>query len=183
MAHERQNLRAAIVAQIKGPANNRTTAGARVYPSRMHPLRSADLPAILIYIESETVSEGSAVTSPRELKRMAEVKVEGWVMTPPGVATDDALDALALQIETAMDIDLNLDGNAFDSQLQSTEIGIKIEGDQSMGAVALTYAVTYHSDIRVTLPVDNFEEANTQISLGGTQATADRANDSIAIPT
>ena len=181
MPHERQNLRAAIVAQLKGPLNNRTSAGARVYANRMHPLRVADLPVVLVFIESETV--GEVVRGPRELKRIAAVKIEGWVMTPPGIATDDALDAMALQIEAAMDLDIYHDKNAFTSVLANTEIGIKIDGEQSMGAVSLTYDVTYHSQLRNAVPTSMFATANARISQApGSQAPLDQVNSTFPIP-
>ena len=177
MAHERKELREAIVSQLKGPSNNRTAAGARVYETRQGPLRTSELPALSVYIDSETVTEDSDKTAPRELTRIATVAIEGWCIAT--TAVDDALDALALEIETAMDVDLNLGLTAFDSVLSLSEFGIKLDGERPMGCVHLEYKVTYHTDLRVAVAVDDFDTADIQYSLAGDQATLDQAHDTL----
>ena len=177
MAHERQSLREAIVLQLMGPSNNRTAAGARIFETRQAPIKTAQLPAISVYVDSESVSEDSDKSAPRELKRVAIIAVEGWVWASDSV--DDSLDDLALEIETAMDIDLNFGETAFDSVLQSSDFGIKLDGERPMGAVRLEYKVTYHTDLRVAEAADDFATADVQYSLAGDQAALDQAHDSI----
>lgn len=190
--HERQALREAIVAQLKGPDNDRTAAGARVRKSRQAPNQTDALPAISVFSSDEPIHESSAGTSPRELKRIVRVEIIGWVIGSADV--DDALDALALEIETAMDIDLGFrtteeieNGDpsyAYDSILESTVLGEKLDGERPLGAVSMTYACEYRTGRRVELPTDDFETAATQISLGDEQDDEDdRAQDEIEIPT
>jgi hypothetical protein len=188
--HERQLLREAIVAQLKGPSNDRTAAGERVYKTRQDPLRTWELPAISVYSVDEPINEKSKSTAPRELERDVRFEIVGWVKASENV--DDALDALALQIEAAMDLDPNLHvlvddelcARAFDSILEGTTLAEKMEGERPMGMVALTYVCTYHTQKRLPLPTADFELAATQISLGGTQSDPDdRAKDEIEIPT
>lgn len=172
MSHERQQLREAIVAQLKGPSNDRTSAGSRVTKSRMEPQTIDQLPAISVYSADEAIHESSSSTAPRELKRLPRIQIVGWVVASSAV--DDALDALALQIETAMDLDHTLDHYAFDSILESTSF-VQIEGgERPLGAVSLTYACTYHTQVRNAAPTDIFDTAAAQVSLAGDQATLDQ---------
>ncbi len=174
--HERQAIRQAIVAQLRGSAPTyATAAGARVFETRMAPLRQTELPAIAVYAGDEAIDPDSASTAPRELKRTLTVAVEAWVRLTENV--DDALDDLALEIETAMDSDLNFGSLAFDSVLSSTEIGLKMDGDRPMGCARLEYSVTYHTDLRVDAVADEFDTADIQYSLEGNQATLDQAHD------
>lgn len=180
--HERQQLREAIVAQLKGPLNNRTAAGARVTKSRRPPQTTDALPAISVYSVDEPVSEASASTAPRELTRQVKVEIVGWVLYVTGSPVDDALDALALQIETAMDLDPNLNGCAFDSLLESTALGEDLSGDRGMGAVSMVFACTYKTETRNPLPTADFALAGVTTNLGGTQAVADQASGLVTIP-
>jgi hypothetical protein len=174
--HERQAIREAIKAQLIGtPPTFATAARDRVFKSREAPLRVAELPAINIYTDSEPVDPDSGNSAPRELKRTAVIAVEGWVVASDDV--DDRLDDLALEIETAMDQDLNLTDTAFDSVLVSTEIGINPKGERPMGCVHMEFAVTYHTQIRTVAPVALFDTADIRVSLDGTQALDDQAHD------
>jgi hypothetical protein len=174
MAHERTEIREAVVAQLIAAS---TAAGSRVYETRLAPIRTAELPAISVYVDSETVRPDSMSSAPRELKRTAELAIEAWARADADV--DDVLDALALEIETAMDSDVNLDETAFNSVLSSTEVKISMDGDRPMGVVRLVYAVVYHTDQRVDAPDDDFDKADVKFSLENEQDEADQANDSL----
>lgn len=161
--HERQAIREAVIARLKGTAPAwATSARDRVYSSRMAPLRTAQLPAISVYVDSDVVDDLSKNSAPRELKRTVTIAVEGWVPAAGDTPVDDALDELALQIETAMDGDLNLAGTAFDSMLTLTEIGIKLDGDRPLACAHLEFAVDYHSPLRVAEPVDDLTTVAAQ---------------------
>jgi hypothetical protein len=173
--HERQAIREAIVAQLKG----RTSAGVRVFKSRREPLREMELPAITVYTDEETVDDVN--TAPRELKRQVSVAVIGWVMQSASV--DDALDALALEIETAMDADMFLGGTSPGaSRLASVAIGEKLDGARPMGAVNLTYTATYFTDLRIALEANAFTTVDVKTSVTPGQALADRAENILAVP-
>lgn len=174
MAHERRDIRVAIVAALSGE----TDAGVRVYASRLAPVRAAELPTILVYTNEEQTDPASAASCPRSLKRTVQVSVEGYLKAVDDI--DDAFDALALQIETAMDADLNFGGAAFDSYLAGTELGGKVEGNVPMGVVRLDYVVTYYSDLRVAVQdaaLENFDTLNIHHDLGSDQAVLDQAED------
>lgn len=176
--HERQAIREAVVAQLIGPAPAfRTSARDRITKSRMAPIRGSELPAINVYTDGEEVSADSRSTAPRELTRTMVVTIEAWAKYAENV--DDVLDDLALEIESAMDRDLNLAGTAFDSKLERTEIGIKLDGDRPMGCVHLEYAVLFHTDLRVAAPTDVFDAATVRYDLAGVQSSADQRSDNL----
>jgi hypothetical protein len=139
MPHQRQIIREAVQAALIG----HTDAGTRVSETRMEPLKVSELPAVSVYSENEVVSPDSKNTAPRELARDLDLAVVGWVRATADV--DDALDALALQIERVMHADSTFGGVASDSLLSSTETGIKVDGDRPMGAVKMVYTVRYYT--------------------------------------
>ncbi len=171
MPHERTLVRNAVVAQLMGE----TAAEDRVTKSRIEPNAQAQLPAISVYSNDETSKDGES--SPRELERKVDVEVVGWVRAATGESIDDVLDDLALEIETAMDSDRYLGATAGDSVLVSTKVGLANTGDRPMGAVVMTYRVTYRSDLRVDDASDVFDTASVNFSLGSAQATDDQASD------
>jgi hypothetical protein len=172
MAHERTELRDAVQAQLIAAS---TSAGSRVTKSRLAPLPQSELPALSVYTEDE-VSTGKD-TAPRELTRTVTLAVEGWAVATADI--DDALDALALEIEEAMDSDLNFGGTAADSVLVGTEFGLKMDGNRPMGAVRLSYAVTYFTGLRNDELDDDLGTVGVNYSLGGAQAEDDQAQDII----
>lgn len=139
--HPRAVIRRAVRSLLAGE----TVAGSRVEATRIAPYRRQELPAIGVYTLEETVDGESALTAPRELTRELKLEIAGWVT--PGSSVDDAMDALALQIEQAMEADPTLGGVAGDSILVSTTTGLQGEGEQLMGLVTLEYSVTYRTDV------------------------------------
>lgn len=174
--HERQAIREAVVAQLKGVAPNyRTSAGPRITSSRVAPTRMPQLPTINVSIDSESIDPASANSSPRELQRTAIVAIEAWVADSSEL--DNRLDDIALEIEAAMDVDLNLAGTAFTSVLQNTDTGMSALGEREIGVARLEYAITYHSQIRTELPTAKFNTADVHVDLDGNQAAADQPHD------
>lgn len=172
--HERQAIRAAIVAQLSGE----TDAGVRVYPARQPPLRKVELPAICVYTDSEEVDEESANSNPRYLKRKAQIAIEIWAEAT--TAVDDVLDALALDVETAMDGDDSLAGTAFWSWPASSEIGITAIGDKPVGCCRMLYTVIYKTDLRTEArdaAFDDLATVDTKYDLNAEQDPADQAED------
>ncbi len=167
--HERAELRAAAIAQLVGE----TAAEDRVTSSRLAPHPKATLPAISVFTEDEAIDEASKNTHPRELKRRPVLAIEAWVSVPAGGDVDGAMDAIALEIETAMDQDIGINGTAGDSVLSGTQMGMKLDGDRPMGCVRLEYDVTYRTDLRIGEPEDEFDTLGVSTSLGGEQDDED----------
>lgn len=171
--HERTQIRAAAIALLTGE----TSAGANVYSSRMGPLPSWGIPALAVYTDDEEVDPASKNTSPRELKRKPKLVIEAWVSVPANGQLDDAFDVIAREIEVAMDADADLDETVFSSILNSTEMGWQQNGARPMGCVKLEYEVTYHTQLRLADPEDDFDSTDIRTSLEGAQAEADQSED------
>lgn len=172
--HERAALRTAIIAQLSGE----TGAGARVTSARAAPQPGDPLPAISVYTSEETIDEASKKSVPRELKRNPLVQIEGWVSVAAGGDLDAAMDALALEIETAMDSDQFCDGYASESVLHETKFARALDGARPFGCVTLTYEASYRTDLRMTAPPDNFDTMGTTTKIDGvTMPAADDAED------
>ena len=183
MAHERQAIRDAIVAQLKGPVPYvRTSAQDRVYKTRSGPPREGELPVICLFVAEEEIDENFAASAPRELLRTATLNIEGWVKVSPGNDLDAAMDDLALQIEAAMDLDIFLAGTVFSSVLGRTRLGTAIVGNQPMACCSLEYLCTYHTMIRMPNPTDHFTTADIRTSLLGVQAPAEQSHDVVKLP-
>jgi hypothetical protein len=176
MAHQRQVIREAVVAQLKG----RTSAEDRVFKSREIPLKRCELPAICVYTLEETVDQDSRQSSPRRLSRPLQVAVELVVENSEDV--DDVIDALALEVEDALEADPFFGSSCVDSMLASTQIGIDVTGAKPVGRALMAYAVLYETTATAAT-LDDLTKVHTETSLGGQQAPGDRAVDEIPIPT
>ncbi|MBU1594262.1 MAG: hypothetical protein KKA55_01850 [Proteobacteria bacterium] len=135
--HPRQLIREAVVELLTGA----TDAGARVWASRMRHVSSRDLPAIGVYTTEE--SSPLADVSPRKYERTVTVAVDCMVEADESV--DDALDALAMQVETALMADPTLGGAALDSALMRTSIGLVGEGRTQAGCATLEFEADYET--------------------------------------
>lgn len=144
--HERREIRDAVVAALTG----KTVAESRIYKSRRAPIPTAKLPALCVYTDSETVDPATVSTAPRELKRILTLVVEGWISADGANADqlDDLFDALALEIETAIDLDDSLGGTVFWCAPAATEFGVTVEGSRPMGCVHIEFTAVYHSELR-----------------------------------
>lgn len=140
--HQRQQIREAVAAQLKGVAPDfATSAQGRVYETRLVPFRRLELPAVAVYALEETSDDQRS--APREYKRTLQLAIEGAVKLTDNV--DDALDALALELERAVDADPTFGDTASDSVLASTVLDIVEDSDRSVGVVRLQYSVTYYT--------------------------------------
>jgi hypothetical protein len=171
--HQRTVIRRAI----RDLLLDTTAAEDRVYTTRMVPLRKADLPAISIYALTETVDDESVESSPRELIRELPVVIQGWVTQTEDV--DDVMDALALEIETAMHADPYLGEDvASESILESTTMDVGRMGEREVGMVELTYLVTYLTYApSAPSDLDDFTTVAATHNVGGTVHEDDAVED------
>lgn len=176
MPHERQVIRAKVRQMLLG----RTLAAQRVYLNRFVPLRTSELPAVMVFVLSESIEAGGDATAPRELTRIMQLAIDAVVEVEEGA--DDAMDALALQIESVMHADPTLGGTAGDSILSDTEIGTEPEGDRLVGRVALTYDVTYRT-MAPEGPTDlaDFLVADVTHDVGGQVHEDEEAHDEVVV--
>jgi hypothetical protein len=155
VAHARKAIRAAVVAALLTPP---TSAGARVYPTRVVPYKEGELPAIAVYTLTEDLGEDDA--APSQTTRQLDLVVEGWVAQSDDAAIDDDIDDLATEIEAAIEAASTtteiLGGLASELELVRTEMAVNRDGRQLMGIVILTYAVTYQASFEDPEETDLF---------------------------
>jgi hypothetical protein len=162
MAHQRQIIRDAVVALLRG----RTSAGADVFVEDRPRVRQSKLPAIVVFSgDEDSDHKGSA---PRELEREAEIQIEIFAAETPTKRAADARDDLALEVENLMHADPYLGGAAGDSYLSGTTVDVDVGGDKIIGAATLTYAVTYRT-LAPAAPsnLDDFEEVDARHRIVG----------------
>jgi hypothetical protein len=176
--HQRQLIREAAVAQIKGSAPTyATSAQDRVFETRLVPFASVVLPAIAVYTLRETsVDKGSA---PRELERTMQLAVEAMVKT--GENVDDAMDAIALEIERAMHADPTFGDTAGDSSLTSTEMDIVEDADREYGVVRMLFTTTYYTGAPDAddVQLDDLQTVDIKTSLGNAVNPDNQAEDQL----
>ena len=140
MAHHRKVIRDAVVTALTGLA----TTGSSVYPTRTYPLDEAKLPALCVYTISEDSAVDSMKVSTRGLRRSLELAVEGIAVN--NGALDEALDQIALEVETAIGADPTFAGKCYDCTLSQTRISVRGgESQKEIGSVVMTFAVTYRT--------------------------------------
>jgi len=139
MAHVRKTIREYFGTQLTGL----TTTGANAFESRVYPMQSAKLPAILIYTTSES-SEEQAFSSKRVQNRTLSVEVEGFVRAISNF--DDTLDLIAEEVEEAILDDPTLGGLAINTELESTTANYSGDGEQPVGTIRLTFEVQYRTE-------------------------------------
>lgn len=135
MSHVRRQIREAAATAVTGLA----TTGARVFQSRIYPLRDADLPCLLISTDDEQI-ESDNVTDDFPQRRILTLTVKGVVKATDDL--DDSLDAIAEQVEPA------LIGNLLGNRLkQCTLSSISVDFDDSLekpvGVVTLQFQTVY----------------------------------------
>jgi hypothetical protein len=136
MAHIRKEIRDDIKTTLTGLA----TTGENVFQSRVYPMRSNNLPCILIFNKSEQVAY-SSIGIPRLQERLATYDVEVYVKGTSGY--DDTLDAICVEIEEALATDITRGGDAIDTQIVSFESEFNGDGDQPVAYCKLTVEVKY----------------------------------------
>lgn len=140
MSHVRTQIRAAIVARLKVAG---IVAPESVLPGRRRPTTQAQLPCLLVYTDEENSSREAANSGVALRKRTVDLVVRcrlSTVADPP----QDQLDALAVQVEVALDGSGSLGGLLVDLELQRTEQGAPSPAsDRQPGEIDLIYAAEY----------------------------------------
>lgn len=134
--HERAAIRAAVVAALAAT----TELAGRVDSNRVRRSQDAELPVAIVYT---LVEQSHLMDLSRALQRKLSLVVELRVKATDDL--DDAIDDLALVVETALSVDPTFGRIALNSSLASTQVGLNGEGEYRHGAALLTYDVTYRT--------------------------------------
>lgn len=137
MSHARQQVRERI-----GTILTTASVAPVISQSRVYPLPATTTTAVLIYTNTETVSE-TTLTAPRKFTRELNVIIECIVRSISNL--DDAMDTLCASIEDAIGADHTLTGLVKDCILVSTEISHDFSGDAPIGNARLQYRVMYRT--------------------------------------
>lgn len=140
MSHIRQQIRAAILAKLTGLP----TTGGNVFQTRVWPVNDSELPCLLIMTDADMInsySDGSLVGFvPRSVNRTLHLTIVAVVR---GVAIDDALDAICLDVEKALAADRFLGGLSANITLSDTRIQFKGEGEKPTGEATMSWLIEY----------------------------------------
>jgi hypothetical protein len=177
--HQRKVIRDAVLAALNGA----TAAGTRVASNRKWPWKTRQLPALSIYIPVDDVDvKESSPTAPRELQRKAPVVIEAQVLQGDHASVDDALDALALEVEQAMHRDETFGGACGGSILRRTEQDFKEDGEETVGWMAIAYEVSFQT--LAPYPedgvLDRLQTADITTDIAGDQEQAAQARDVVS---
>lgn len=136
MSHARTQIRNAVTALLL----NNTSAGNKVYESRVYPLENPKLPALLIYTKQEVVADQS-MSRPRTQVRQLQLTVEAYVKATSNI--DETADTLAVEVEQIIAADPTLGGLAKDAMLTNTDIQFLDDGEKPIAVAVLTFTVNY----------------------------------------
>ena len=135
MSHARQQIREAVATLVTGL----TTTGSNVFQSRVYRLQASELPALLVYTNSETVERSHMTTG---LVRELTLRVEGIAKALANI--DDTLDTIGAEVEAALGG--QEPAGVEDLVLQSADVTINGEGEQQVGAIVMDFLVRYRTD-------------------------------------
>lgn len=135
--HVRQQLREALATAVTGL----TTAGARVYQSRLHVLQAANLPCLLVNTDDEQV-DALSIHAPALLERQLTASIRCVAKSASDL--DDTLDTMAKEVESVLG-NTTLSGLA--KTVTPTGIAVEMSDDleKPVGVLTLTYQITYHT--------------------------------------
>lgn len=139
MAHARTQIRNAVAAQLGGLP----LTGAHVFVNRLHKLVKADLPALIVRTDDESI-DAIGIGFPSPLERRLVLGIECVAIA--NAALDTTLDDLIEQVEAAMSASpsaVELGGLAKSVRLQSVAIDIEADADVPVGRAELRYEITY----------------------------------------
>ena len=139
MAHVRQSIRERLATEVTGLS----TTGTKVYQSRVYPLKSGNLPGLLIYTTAESSEPIEMGGTSRLMSRTLSIAVEAYAKSTSNF--DDTIDTICSEVETALG-GSTLNGLAKDLFLESTDISYQGEGDQPLGIATMTWNCLYHTD-------------------------------------
>jgi len=134
--HIRQQIRNAVTAQVKKVPDLANST----YESRVYQLSKDDLPAALIFTESEVVEPATKQNRPGIQRRHVETVV--YVFARADTNIENALDDLSEKVENKILEDQTFGGIAERTTLDNTSLLIGGDPDAPTGAVRMSFATT-----------------------------------------
>lgn len=165
--HYRKIIRDNIVNKLKGNITYNAQA-VPVHQTRVIPYWKIQLPAIAVYMLQDTSEHKQS--APREYWRDLQLVVQIIIKEEAGKITDDIIDEIAEQIELIFFKDPWINDKVDDSDLVSTAIAVKEEGDILYSAASMIWNTEYRSEAppaQESPTVEDFELANIGIGIDG----------------
>ncbi len=135
MSHTHKQIRDALATALTGL----TTSGSRVYPNRLYPMDTAELPGLRIYLDADAV-EVETIHSPLVYMHDLSITVEACARSSS--ALDDTLDTMALEIETALANGITISGKKLEPVLTGSQYDDE-PGSPPVGVKRLTFSLAY----------------------------------------
>lgn len=136
--HLRRQLREAVAAAVTGL----TTTSTRVYQARTVDVAGAQLPCLLVYVDSEEIGVES-IHAPALQRRSMTVNVVGLAKAASDL--DDTLDQIGKEVEIALGGTVLVAGKPVQLTLTSVELSWDGSTDRDAGSVSHTYVATIYA--------------------------------------
>lgn len=133
MTHRRKAIRDAFASAVTGL----TATGARVYKSRLYALASDEMPALRIYTPSDTTDAETIGAS--VVAALRRVRIVCEAVGKASSASDDAVDEICKQVETALTANPTLSGAVLKLQYIGFEQELNIESEQTVVIGRMTF--------------------------------------------
>lgn len=171
MSRKRMYIRRALVQNLKG----KTIAEDRVYGARRLPTWKQDLPAILVYSNTESLTEWAE--APREYQRTPTIRIE-CVLSDQGLKTplEDALDIFAEDVEQVLKNDPFLgpkSGQEIERSADLIPVSVATQadddGERLIGSVVIeVQAIYYDQWVRdLSLDAGDLDTVNIEWDITG----------------
>ena len=134
--HIRQQVRNYISSKLKEIPELKNS----VYESRIHELARKDLPAALIFSETEMNEPATRQNKPGIQKRMIETAV--YLFATADDEIENSLDQLSEKVENKVFEDQTLGGIAVQTVLDNTNLLVGGDSDQPVGASRMSFVTT-----------------------------------------
>jgi hypothetical protein len=136
--HVRRQLREAVATAVTGLA----TTGSRVFQSRAWPVQASELPCLLVYTNSETVTP-ETLDAPEGQRREIEVRVDGIAKAAANL--DDTLDQIGKEVETALAAAITVASKSVRLTYTGCEIELDAETEAESGAVQMRFTAELYT--------------------------------------
>lgn len=131
--HLHKQIRTAVATLLTGLA----TSGTRVYPNRLQPMDSANIPGLRIFMDQEEVQESF-------LDKCQERRV-GLVVeccAKASTSLDDTLDLMSKEVEVALSGGITIGSNWMNAEYAGMQFDDEL-ADKPIGVKRLRFFITY----------------------------------------
>lgn len=130
MSHVRTQIRDAVVTALEA-------LDATVYASRVLPIEQPDLPALLVYTNTESIEAEDMGSLHRTIDLVVDCRAQGHDL-------EAELDPLIVGVEQTLNAS-DLDGLVITLLPTTVEVSMRTEGSQPVGSARITFQAIYRT--------------------------------------